>query len=329
MKRTASRARIALSVAALVAVTSVLAAAPAAASNDVNHPGEAHRNAAQSAHRPRSNTNLSYQGGIGGVGVATSPAVYIVYWGSQWTGNDPVGEAAIQQAFFNGVGGSAWAASVTQYCQNVSAGTQNCFSASGAVFAGNPTAVLKGVWSDTGAAAPAHPTQSQVAAEAVRAAAHFNNTSSTVNTNAQYIVSTATGNSSSGFGTQWCAYHSSTSSSYGNVAYTNFPYISDAGGSCGAGSVNSGSRTDGITIVGGHEYAETVTDMFPNGGWLDSAVAENGDKCAWISAPTPGYTRNVSFSTGTFPVQSLWSNSLNNFAGGCVIGYSSPTSQQQ
>ena len=28
---------------------------------------------------------------------------------------------------------------------------------------------------------------------------------------------------------------------------------------------------------------ETITDQFPNGGWLDGSGAENGDKCAWIS----------------------------------------------
>jgi hypothetical protein len=67
------------------------------------------------------------------------------------------------------------------------------------------------------------------------------------------------------------------------VAYTNLPYITDAGASCGA-NFNGLGPDAGITIVGGHEMGETITDQFPSTGWLDSGGAENGDKCAWISS---------------------------------------------
>ncbi|GAC1616170.1 MAG: hypothetical protein NVS9B1_25890 [Candidatus Dormibacteraceae bacterium] len=266
-------------------------------------------------------TNLSYHGGTNGIGVETSPGgVYLVYWGSQWNNNDPSGEAAIQQNFFNGVGGSSWNNSVTQYCQGVASGTIFCNGAG--TPAGNSTNILKGFWYDNGAAAPSHPTQSQLASEAVIAAAHFSNTAAGSNDKVQYVISTATGNSSSGFGTQYCAWHSSTSSSYGNIAYTNMPYITDAGTSCGANFVNAGTAglTDGITIVGGHEFAETESDQFPSTGWIDSNGKENGDKCAWISSGQ-GASANITLSTGTFPVQSLWSNAFNSGAGGCVLSY--------
>jgi hypothetical protein len=130
---------------------------------------------------------------------------------------------------------------------------------------------------------------------------------------------TATGNNSSGFGRQYCAYHSSTTSSYGDIAYTNLPYITDAGASCGA-NFNGLGALAGITIVEGHEAAETITDQFPSTGWLDSGGAENGDKCAWITSGQ-GAAANVTFTSGTFPVQSLWSNASNNDAGGCVLSY--------
>jgi serine protease len=263
-------------------------------------------------------SNLYYHGGVGGIGVETAPKVYLVYWGSQWNNNDPSGEAAIQQSFFNGVGGSSWANSTTQYCQGVPSGTYFCGSSG--VPAGNPTGVLAGIWYDNAVAAPSSPTQTQLANEAIAAAAHFGNTAAGSNATTQYVINTSTGNSSSGFGTRYCAWHSSTSSSYGTIAYTNFPYITDAGASCGSGFLNSPGTTDGITIVGGHEYAETVSDQFPNGGWLDSGGAENGDKCAWI-ASGQGASANVTFSTGTFPVQSLWSNAFNSNAGGCVLSY--------
>ena len=263
-------------------------------------------------------SNLSYHGGTGGIGVETAPAVYIVYWGSQWNNNDPSGEAGIQQSFFNGVGGSSWNNTVTQYCQGVASGTVFCNG--GGTPAGNQSGELKGVWSDNGSAAPSRPTQTQLANEAIRAAAHFGNTAANSNNTTQYIISTATGNNASGFGTRYCAWHSSTSSSYGNIAYTNFPYITDAGSSCGA-NFNGLGPNAGITIVGGHEYGETETDQFPSTGWVDSGGAENGDKCAWIATGSQGASADITLSTGTFPVQSMWSNAFNSGAGGCVLSY--------
>ena len=251
--------------------------------------------------------NLYYHGGVGGIGVETAPKIYLVIWGSQWNNNDPSGEQAILKSFFAGIGGSSWYNSVTQYCQGIPSGSSTCTSN----FAGNPAGIYAGVWVDNSAKAPSRPSQSQIAAEAVRAAQHFGNTTAGKNASVQYVIASATHNSSSGFGTQYCAYHSSTSSSYGNVAYTNLPYITDAGASCGANFNGLGPKA-GITIVGGHEAGETATDQFPNGGWLDSSGAENGDKCAWTSG-----TANVSFSTGVFPVQPLWSNRTS----GCAISY--------
>ena len=261
--------------------------------------------------------NLSYHGGIGGIGVETAPKVYLVLWGSQWNGNDPSGEAAILEGFYRGVGGSSWLNSVTQYCQDVAGGTMSCNGAG--TPAGNPSGIFVAVWSDNATAAPRSPRQSQLAAEAVRAAEHFGNTSASGNASAQYVIATATGNNSKGFKTQYCAYHSATSSTVGNVAYTNLPYITDAGASCGANFNGLGPQA-GITIVSGHEMAETVTDQFPNGGWLDSSGEENGDKCAWMSSGQ-GAAADIKLSTGTFAVQSLWSNAFSGGMGGCVLSY--------
>jgi serine protease len=266
------------------------------------------------AGRPNSGGLLAYRGGLNGTGVQTAPdAVYLIYWGSQWNNDDPSGQAVIQQSFFNGVGGSSWNSSVTQYCEGVPVGTTDCGSSG--TDAANLGGVLAGVWFDNGTAAPRHPTQSQIAAEAVRAATHFGG----VAANAQYVINTATGNNSRGFGTQYCAYHSSTGSTLGEVAYTYMPYITDAGASCGANFNGLGPKA-GITIVGGHEFAETETDPYPNTGWLDSSGAENGDKCAWI-ASGQGAATTVTLTTGHFPVQSLWSNAFNSGFGGCVLSY--------
>lgn len=285
-----------------------------AAGGDMEVLHGAHVMRVHGAGRPKSGGLLAYQGGLNGTGVQTAPdAVYLIYWGSQWNNNDPSGQAAIQQSFFKGLGGSSWNNSVTQYCEGVRLGTTDCGSSG--THAVNLGAVFAGVWFDNAATAPSHPTQTQIAAEAVRAATHFGG----VAANVQYVINTAAGNNSRGFGTQYCAYHSSTSSTLGEVSYTYMPYITDAGARCGANFNGLGLKA-GITIVGGHEFAETETDPYPNTGWLDSGGAENGDKCAWLTSG-PGAATTVTFSTGDFPVQSLWSNGFNSGSGGCVLSY--------
>lgn len=252
----------------------------------------------------------------GGGPIQSAPAVYIVFWG--WNGRDPSGQAPYQESFFDGAGGSAWNSSQTQYCDSTTNLGLTC--AAGATHVGNPTGLLKGTWNDNTNPVPANPDDSAIQAEAARAAAFFGNTTAASNASTQYIIDTPQGNSTSGFATQWCAYHGAASSSYGNLSYTDFPYITDAGASCGQNFVNSGGAglLDGVSIVGGHEFAESETDPVPPSGWTDTVGAETGDKCAWISFG-PGASADVSLPTGTFAVQSLWSNADNGGLGGCSI----------
>src|SRR5437868_1318106 len=150
--------------------------------------------------RPRRTNNLSYRGGVGGIGVETAPKVYLVLWGSQWS-NDPSGEATILQSFFNHAGGSHWLNSVTQYCQGVAAGTITCGTSG--QHAGNPSAIYGGIFTDSTSTAPSSPTQSQLAAEAVKAAANFNNKTAGSNASVQYVIATSHGHNASGFGTSY------------------------------------------------------------------------------------------------------------------------------
>ena len=276
--------------------------------------------AARAAARHTSRSpELTYGGGIGGIGVEAAPKIYLVVWGSQWNGNDPSGEVSILNSFYGGIGSSSWLNTVSQYCEGVARGTVFCNGAG--TPAGNQASMLAGVWYDNASAAPSRPSQSNIANEALRAAQHFGNTTKASNAGVQYVIATASRNNSSGFGTQYCAYHASTTSSaLGNVAYTNMPYITDAGASCGA-NFNGLGPAAGITIVSGHEAAESITDPFPNSGWLDGAGSEIGDKCAWIATGSAGASQNVTISTGTFAVQSLWSNAAATDKGGCVVSF--------
>jgi serine protease len=216
--------------------------------------------------------------------VQTAPRVFVVFW--DWT-SDPQGEQPYLTRFLSSIGGTSWLSTVHQY--------------SGAGSTGD---LLAGTWSDT-ATVPSRPTDAQIQSEAARAASHFGAGTSD---NVEIVVATPTGHSTSGFGTQYCAYHGTVSSDP-NITYTDLPYMTDAGGSCGENSVNSGSAgtLDGVSIVEGHEMAESITDPLLN-AWFDSSGQEIGDKCAWISL------KNISTSGGSFAVQPLWGNS----AGGCV-----------
>jgi hypothetical protein len=308
--------------AAVLAAAALLTASPAGAQASTPHALHPH-----GVTPAATGGNLAYGGG----NVATSPTVYIVYWGSQWGSgstitNDPNGLAPLQLSFFQHAYGSgdSWSTSQTQYCQGVATGTTQCNGAGTAV--GHPSAnPVGGTWLDSGVKAPNRPGSSAIAAEAVRAASHFGVSGD----NVQIIVDVPHGVSPQGFKTSYCAWHDhTTASNGGDLPYTNMPYVPDAGSSCGAGFVSGGvdSASEGVTIVGGHEYAETLTDPAPSSGWVDSAGSETGDKCAWISSGQ-GASTVVNMNGSSYAVQSLWSNNFNGGAGGCVSSYTSATNQ--
>jgi hypothetical protein len=219
--------------------------------------------------------------------VQTTPKVYLVFWGSAWnnttaTGGDPSKSQAYLIAFFQAVGGSKWANVNTQYYDPAH------------LHVGNPTNLYQGSWNDT-TAVPTAPGESDIAGSAARAAAHFGDTTG----NAQYIIALPKGiRPNDGFNSQYCAWHSYVNTGGKLVAYTNLPYLADTSINCGAN--RHGNINDGVSIVAGHEFAETVTDPFVN-AWYDIDFQENGDKCAW-------YHDGLNPNAGGFATQPLWSN---------------------
>jgi hypothetical protein len=264
--------------------------------------------------------NLSFHGGSVQIGTQ----VYISYWGADWsnggfsTGGYTSGQAQTYvDTFFTNVGGSSWINSDTQYCQKVPNGTTNCSGISGAEYVTNPSDQYGSSWNDT-TAVPQSPTQSQIAAAALRLMNQVG-----YSPNRTYLVFTPHGKSMNGFGTSWCAWHSSTTATVNGssvrVAYGYIPYMPDAGASCGMNFVNKTNDPtfgngyfDGFSVVAGHEYEEAQTDPFPSSGWLDSGGAEDADKCAWSSS-----SGNISLGSNHFAVQPLWSNAST----GCVMSY--------
>ncbi|HCU94287.1 MAG TPA: hypothetical protein DHU96_16845, partial [Actinobacteria bacterium] len=227
---------------------------------------------------------MNYGGGIDGIGVTTGPEkVYLVFYGSQWgsqgtdsNGNvtlsgDPYGEAPYLQQMFKGLGtgGELWSGVMTQYCDGVAVGSQSCPAGNTEHVAYPTGGALAGVWVDGSAASPSQATAFQLGTEAVNAAAHFGNTTAAANRDVQYDILSPTGTHPDGFNTPsggFCAWHDwngdsyvGVTSPYGDIAFTNMPYVHDMGTSCGQGFVNSPGTLDGVSIVNGHEYAETIT----------------------------------------------------------------------
>ncbi|HEV2375289.1 MAG TPA: ricin-type beta-trefoil lectin domain protein [Streptosporangiaceae bacterium] len=260
------------------------------------------------------NCALPYHGGP----VQVTPHVYLLLWGPNWS-SDPAQEAsaAYLESFYKGLGVApedVWSTLTSQYGDG----------------SGSPTfgsSVFMGTSIDA-STPPKGATQAQIQTEAQVLANKLNITDLT---DAQIVVATQSGTcpqnfaaSCNGTSGTYCGWHAYAPTAP-QVPYTNLPYMPDAGGNCGQFAVQN--QWDGFSIVGGHEYTESITDPAAGNGWIDTADTgggEIGDKCAWIDPVTHNANLSkVTLSTGTFAMQPLFSNkALSNYNDGCVM---SPT----
>ena len=306
-----------------ILLTPILVSASSAHASSSSRPIETMATLKGAMHQAhRGTANMTYHGGQ----IESAPAIYLDFWGSWWnttttTGTDGsfsfTNAEAMQylKDFYTNVGGSSWENLVTQYCQGVASGTVNCGSAGTHIQ--NLVGQLKGVMVDATNSVPSSPTQSQIAAESAYAGGQFGLPAQS-QAGATVIVFTPSGNSMSGFGTQWCAWHSVTTYKGGNLPYAYMPYQPSAGTSCGENFINQpgaygNGYFDGFSVVGGHEYAEAETDPVTASrsyAWYDGSGNEIGDKCAWSSQ-----SGNITLGSHSYAVQPLWSNSNS----GCVL----------
>ncbi len=231
---------------------------------------------------------MTYHGGP----VMGTANVYVDFWG--WNG-DPDGEQAYLTNFLNRVAHTPWLQTVEQY---------------GATDA----PVYAGVWDDP-SASPQDPTGQQFADEVQAAATTFG-----LNTNAGSIlddiiyIALPNGSTIDGTAPDACSYHTyAILNGSTDVPYVAFPYLPtfDAD-SCGQGNVTS-SDDDGISVVAGHELAETLTDPLLNAWYQKNLSGEVADKCAWYNLASADLVGSM------YPVQPLWSNS----AGLCDLAHKS------
>ncbi|HET9171839.1 MAG TPA: hypothetical protein VFN97_20545 [Actinospica sp.] len=305
-----------LGVPAALGAALVLGVSAPADASPVSHPGHGHYGvkplhasvSVLRAHQATGADTLALTTARKTGAVSPTPKVYLVFWGRQWTtGHDPAGVATDLQALFKGLYGSkdTWGTIMSQYCEGLKAGTTNC-GTSGTHIVHPSSSPLAGVWFDNHVSEPTSPSATQLGGEAIKAAAHFGNKTQTPNDDAQYVIVSATGTHPDGFNTpsgNFCAWHDSTSSSYGKLAFTNLPYVPDEGVDA-CTTLTDGRMLSGIESTETHEYAETVTDFWPTDGWNNTANGEIGDECDSMDA-------FVKLSTGSFDLQGLWSNSAN------------------
>ena len=333
----ASVGRALLALAVCVTALSVGASAATSSSSGVTNPKHFFW-AGQTPPPDSLRNDIIYHGGNAGpgaIGVETKPAVYLIYWGTEWANGFTTPDAdgtlysskTLQNyvnSFFANVGGSPFAGVQTQYCRNVPAGTISCAGIPGAQYVTNPKRQLKGVWTDP-TPVPAdivtlglseNLVDDPIAMEAQRASAHFK-----YDPAATYIVLTPPRTIGTGQPV-YCGYHTQTTSidglgnpyrlQYSFIPFLNMDWPGIGTGGCGMHNVNATSNAfgngvfDGWSIVTGHEYAEAVTDpdnfASVQDGWNDAQTSENGDKCAWTN------TQNITLGSHAFAVQPMWSN---------------------
>jgi hypothetical protein len=143
--------------------------------------------------------------------------------------------------------------------------------------------------------------------------------------NAVYFVLTAPDvKESSGFGSQYCGWHTHGSISGTDIKYSfvgNAATIAPAG--CGVvnPSPNGDGGVDAMASVVFHELSETVSDPDLN-AWYDNTGNENGDKCAWtfgtLLTAAGGAKYNVAFGGRNWKLQQNW---VNAGAGYCALAY--------
>ncbi|MFY9630574.1 MAG: hypothetical protein WAJ94_03095 [Candidatus Cybelea sp.] len=236
----------------------------------------------------------------GGGPVLVKPKMYIIFWGYKTYG-DPDKVKPLLKEYAKRIGGSGQTNIYTQYYET--SGGKN-------VDVRNPASQFGGAWEDDTDPVPTNPSDAQVETEALAGVKHFG-----YDPNGSYIVATPHGRNSPGFGSSFCAYHSDAVSSGETISYTNLPYMPDAGGNCGANYISPPADEkgvdEGVTVVEGHEYGESITDATPSNGWTNQRYGEIGDACAWYDVT------NDPFGDKSYASQPMYSNASES----CVHSY--------
>lgn len=117
-----------------------------------------------------------------------------------------------------------------------------------------------------------------------------------------FLVTSSDVTATSGFCTQYCGWHTSSTQSYGRLRYSFVGNANRCLSSCAAQKVspNGNAGVDGAISVLTHELEEATTDPDPRSGWVDASGYENADKCAWTFGHNQVQLPNGSWANMSF-----------------------------
>ncbi|OLE54738.1 MAG: hypothetical protein AUG51_06420 [Acidobacteria bacterium 13_1_20CM_3_53_8] len=128
-----------------------------------------------------------------------------------------------------------------------------------------------------------------------------------------FVLTSSDVTENSGFCTQYCGWHTGTSSTLTPNGRLRYAFVGNAArciNACAAQSIgpNGNAGVDGMISVVAHELEEATTDPDPRSGWADSGGAENADKCAWTFGQSQttlpsGAVYNMTLGTRNFLIQ--------------------------
>jgi hypothetical protein len=277
---------LAAAVAILLAfgATGVSAARPGPDAEVMDAQGIVHARGAGHARPAPGDPLLLYHGGE----IMTSSVVKAVFWGGSW-GTAAGDKVTGLDTFYGGVSGTPYMRTNTEYTgTNGTVGTGVSY---------------QGHMFDSSSAPRKAPRTSAVLAVVARAITN-------PVANGYYPVYSDQRRGNAGY----CAWHS-----YGTIGSTpvQFAFFFNLDGDPGCDPGDPGNLhsqgLEAVANVSGHELSEAVTDP-RNGGWYDSAGAENSDKCAWT------FGGNVSIGGQSWKIQGNWSNAAYNAGRGYTRG---------
>src|SRR5262249_10289539 len=141
-----------------------------------------------------------------------------------------------------------------------------------------------------------------------------------VNQNGVYFVLTSADvTETSGFCTQYCAWHTHGSIAGADIKYGFIGNPDRCPSACEAqtSGPNGNAGADGMASLIAHELEEAVTDPDLN-AWYDTRGMENADKCAWTFGNTStagnGSQYNVTLGSMNYLIQRNWVNASGGFS---------------
>ena len=145
----------------------------------------------------------------------------------------------------------------------------------------------------------------------------------TIPTVPRFVLTSADVSESSGFCTQYCAWHTYQNLNGGAIKYAFIGNPEQCPNACEpqTTSPNGNPGADGMASVIAHELEESATDPLLN-AWYDSQGNENADKCAWTFGSTylasNGSSYNMVLNGMEFLIQRNWVNASGGF---CATSY--------